>query len=261
RPGEELGARVVAVAVVVGHVGACKLADREGQPRDVAPAGDLVDAVLDLLLLAAEAAGLPEEEAGDVRPRLGDADPGDLAVGEAGDAEGAAETEAAGHLGVEHQLAALPEPGGEEQGGGLGGGGGLDRQQAVGPDVGRAEPVVDLRDDGGLGVGAVPRRLVLRLGLVALVVLFLLVLAVRPFLLLVLLFPVRRRAVGLLGLLVPPAVAVPAVAVGFPLGGWALGLLRLFLVDLGLGVRVAAEAAAVFAQRLEEGVRAGRLLG
>src|SRR5262249_37508236 len=158
---------------------------------------DLVGLVLGLLLLAAEAPRLPQEQPGDVRRRLRPAHAGDVAVGEAGDALHAAEAAAAGDLRIEHQLAevaiAVPQPRGRGQRAGHRRGLLSHRQQAPRAGVQCVERAVQLRDHRRLGVGAEPRvlRLLLLLLLLVLLPVAVLLLLVRLFLfaLLLLTFP------------------------------------------------------------------------
>src|SRR5262249_26552892 len=107
-PGQELGARVVTIAVVVEQVGGGILSQNKCDAINVALGGDLVRTVLHLLLFAAETERLPYVQPSNIRSWLRNTDPGNLPVGEAGNSECAAEPTATGDLRIKDHLGGVP---------------------------------------------------------------------------------------------------------------------------------------------------------
>ncbi len=115
RPIEELRARVVRVGVGVEVVDEREFSRDDGQaPRRGGP-GRLVRPVVDLFSLAAEAEHLADEQARGRHDGRRVADPVDLPVRLAGDAQRAADAAAAAELGVQVHLGPRDEPHTHEQ--------------------------------------------------------------------------------------------------------------------------------------------------
>jgi hypothetical protein len=115
-PVQELGSRVVRVAVVVEEVADSELSDRKSPAAHRPPAGDLVGVLFHALLVISRGERLLQHEASEIDARLGVPHPEGLAVGEPGDAQSAAQTAAAGELRIDVELRALPEPRAEKEG-------------------------------------------------------------------------------------------------------------------------------------------------
>ena len=152
RPVHEVGARVVRIGIVVEEVAHRKAADNDGHAIDVAFAGKLVRAVGDIFLFAAETEGLLEEVALRADSRKRRARLLRLAVRKAGDAERAVDPEALRQFRIEIQFAAFPQLDAEK------GGRGPCRLQlpagrnAIGPDIGRVDRPIALRQERRLRV-------------------------------------------------------------------------------------------------------------
>src|SRR5271157_2579597 len=159
-PVEELGARIVGVAVVVHHVGGRKFADGDGQPPHVALASDLVDVVRCPLPPAAAAESLTQKQPRDIRRGVLDADARRFAIGKTGDAGRSAEAGATCGFGIEYELSVVSfgfaQPGCKKHRAGHRVGSRLHRLQAFRAGVGRREDVVHLGHDGCLRMRAIP---------------------------------------------------------------------------------------------------------
>ncbi len=118
----------------------------------------LIGGVGDVFLFAAEAKRLAEVIALHAKARKRRAALLRLAIGEAGEAERRVEAEALRQLGIEIELTALPQSPAEERRRCKG----LSRLaaagKAVGAFIGRANPRIGGRDEGGLGVNVPVRR-------------------------------------------------------------------------------------------------------
>jgi hypothetical protein len=144
----------VRIGVVVEVVADGEAADNEGDAIDVALAGQLVQGVGDLLLLAAEPEGLFEEIALCAKPRKWGAGLLRFPVGKTGQSQRAVDAETLRELGIQIDLAAVPEPRAEK---------GRRRpcglqlsaaRQAVGARIGRADCGISLRQERRLRVDA-----------------------------------------------------------------------------------------------------------
>ena len=158
RPVEEIGARIMRIAVGVENIGRRELAGGDDEIVRLPRAGDLVRAVFDFLLRPAQADGKAAESALGLVIRLAPADLVRLAAREAGDTERIAEPEALIDLGIEVELDALPRADAGEQRR-------IERLaphaagvEAVRPAKWRGEGRVVLIDEGRLAVEAVPIR-------------------------------------------------------------------------------------------------------
>ena len=164
-PVEELGARIVGIAVVVHHVGSRKFADGDGQPPHVALAGDLVFVVGCPLPPAPEAECLTHIQSRDIRRGVRDADARRFAIGKTGDAGRSAEAPATRGFGIEYDLSVVSfgftEPGCIKHSAGHRVGSRLRRLQAFRAGVGRREDVVHLGHHGCLRMRAIPGGFVL----------------------------------------------------------------------------------------------------
>src|ERR1039458_9781123 len=149
-PAHELGARIVGVVVVVEEIGDGKAADGDGVTRHGAAAGERVLIALSGFAFAAETEILGYVEPRDVRLGGGRSDAGHFAVGEIGEAIGAAEAAAAGDFGVEIKQGVGRQAQAEEKGGcerGFGFGVALQAERAG---IERRETAVILADGSGL---------------------------------------------------------------------------------------------------------------
>ena len=108
-PVEELGAGIVGVGVVIENVLGGKFAQGEGEAGDVLLAGEGELIVVDVFLVAAEADGLAEEEAGEIDVGGIGAEAEGFAVGKAIDAEGVVDAETLPQEAVEVGFSAGPE--------------------------------------------------------------------------------------------------------------------------------------------------------
>src|SRR5262249_34765120 len=127
-------------------------ADGQCDPVDITLATELIGAVLDILLLAPEAEGLPEEIALSAKPRIGRTALLRLAVGEAGQSQSGVQAETLRELGVEIELAAVPQPPAQKRGVGPGLPDHAAARQAVRALIGRAKARIALENEGGLRV-------------------------------------------------------------------------------------------------------------
>ena len=108
------------IGIGVEDIADGEAADGERDAVDVALAGELVGGVLDVFLLAAETEGLAEEVTLRAEFRIGRAGLLRFAIGESGEPERAVDAEPLSELGIEIELAAVPQPPSDEGGGGPG---------------------------------------------------------------------------------------------------------------------------------------------
>src|SRR6185312_14734194 len=97
-PVEKSGARIGCVGVAIEEIVHGKLSDRDGEPRDVLLAGDLVGTILDRFLLAAETECLAQEYASDIAARHRKVRLLRFAIGKPCEAKRAAQAETLGEV-------------------------------------------------------------------------------------------------------------------------------------------------------------------
>ena len=152
RPVHEILAGVLGVGVAVEYIDDGEFAGLHRQPGDIDLAGELLRGAGKLLLFAAKAEGLAQEQPRGVVMRVGEVGFLRFAVREARGAHGVVQAKSLQQFGIVIDLAAFPEPGVQEQAVAPGRLRLRRRRQAVGAGIGRAERRIALRQIGGLAV-------------------------------------------------------------------------------------------------------------
>ena len=99
---------IMRIGVAVEYIDYREPARRDGDPGDILLSGELVRSVLDRLLLAAEAEGLPHEDTGDVYPRHWEVRFLRFTVGKASDSQRVVEAKALHEFRVDIDFGAVP---------------------------------------------------------------------------------------------------------------------------------------------------------
>ena len=151
RPVQKIVARIMRIFVVVENVGDAEFPDRYHQAIGRLAPGKLVDAGVNLLRLAAEIDGLPDECTVQARVGIVGSHLVGFPTGKAGDAERAAETKSLIDFRIDPEFRAMPQPQAEIGGGveGLASGVGIEAVLAA---IGSAERRRILLREGGLAV-------------------------------------------------------------------------------------------------------------